>query len=65
MGEDPRHADLDLKQLRKKGVLRFYRARVGDYRIVFSPRPTHLFVWRIQHRSEGYDWLERFDPPAG
>lgn len=62
--EDPRHADLDLKQLRKKGATRFYRARVRDYRIVFTPRPDHTFIWRIQHRSEGYGWLERLDPTS-
>ncbi|MEK6974783.1 MAG: type II toxin-antitoxin system RelE/ParE family toxin [Candidatus Thermoplasmatota archaeon] len=64
LAADPRHPKLDLKQLRKEGSVRFYRARVGDYRIVFSPLPKHTSVWRIQHRSEGYGWLERLDPPA-
>ena len=59
---DPRDPKLDLRQLRKSGAVRFYRARVLDYRIVFSPRPQHTYVWRIQHRSEGYAWLERLDP---
>ncbi len=65
MAEDPRHSRLDLKQLRKEGSHRFYRVRVRDYRIIFTPRPGHLYIWRIQHRSEGYAWLERFDPPTG
>ena len=61
--EDPRHAKLDVRQLRKSGPVRFYRARVLDgYRIVYSPRPQHTYVWRILHRSEGYAWLERLDP---
>jgi len=61
--EDARHPRLDLKRLRTSGAM-FFRARVGDYRIVFSPRPEHTYVWRIQHRSEGYDWLDRLDPWA-
>lgn len=60
--EDPRHPGLDVKQLRVESTERLYRVRVGGYRIVFSPRPGHTYVWRIQHRSEGYDWLDRFDP---
>lgn len=62
LGEDPRHPGLDLKQLRVESTERLYRARVGTYRIVYSPRPDHTYVWRIQHRSEGYEWLDRFDP---
>lgn len=59
---DARHSDLRLKRLRTEGDT-FFRVRVGDYRIVYSPRPDHTYVWRIQHRSEGYGWLERMDPP--
>ena len=59
---DPRHDDLDVKQLRKDGEVRFYRLRVGRYRIVYSPRSKQTYVWRIQHRSEGYDWLDHIDP---
>lgn len=59
---DARHSGLAIKQLRTRGKERFFRVRVGDYRIVYTPRPDHTYVWRIQHRSEGYGWLERLDP---
>jgi hypothetical protein len=60
---DPRHPDLDLRLLAKQGPTRFFRARVlRHYRIVFSPTARGTFVWRIQHRSEGYDWLDHLDP---
>ncbi|MFA5944705.1 MAG: type II toxin-antitoxin system RelE/ParE family toxin [Candidatus Thermoplasmatota archaeon] len=60
---DPRHPDLDVRLLRKDGPVRFYRARVlGQYRIIYSPRADHTYVWRVQHRSEGYGWLDRLDP---
>ncbi len=60
--EDPRHPSLDIKLLRKAGPDRFFRVRVRDYRIVYSPRGPDTFVWRIHHRSEGYGWLDRMDP---
>ena len=60
--EDPRHAKLALKLLRSKGPRRIFRARVGDYRIVFTPRAEHTYVLRVMHRSEGYDWLDRLFP---
>lgn len=60
--EDPRAEALDVKLLRTDGDFRIYRARVGNYRIVYSPRGEHTYVWRIMHRSEGYGWLERLDP---
>ncbi|MEA3203259.1 MAG: mRNA interferase RelE/StbE [Thermoplasmata archaeon] len=63
LAEDPRHPRLDVKQLRVRGQIRFYRFRVRDYRVIYSPRPDHTYVWRIQHRSEGYGWLDRLDPP--
>lgn len=61
--KDPFHPKLDVKVLRKSGPERFLRARVArDYRIVYSPRPDRVYVWRILHRSEGYGWLDRLDP---
>ncbi len=60
--QDPRHPELDLRMLRKEGPVRFYRARVLAYRIIYSPRADHTYVWSIQHRSEGYGWLDRLDP---
>lgn len=60
--EDPRHEKLVLKQLRILRKRPFYRCRVGDYRIVYEIRPGTTFIWRIFHRSEGYNWLERLDP---
>lgn len=64
IAEDPLHPDLDKKLLRKDAQVRFWRARVlKDYRIVYSPRPDHTYAWAIMHRDEGYDWLDRLDPP--
>jgi len=61
--KDPFHPELDLKLLRKIRSERVLRARVAkDYRIVYSPRRDHTYVWRVQHRREGYDWLERLFP---
>lgn len=60
--EDPRAEELDVKLLRTDGDFRVYRARVGTYRIVYSPQGEHTYVWRIMHRSEDYGWLERLDP---
>ena len=63
IAEDPRHHELDLKQLQKVGDHRYYRARVQNhYRIIYSPAADHTYIWRIMHRSEGYDWLDRLDP---
>lgn len=62
---DPRPSTYDVRLLAKGGPHRFYRVRLGDYRIVYSPGPSATFVWRIFHRSEGYDWLDTFDPPDG
>lgn len=62
LGKDPLHKDLDWKPLTKKGAARFYRARVGDYRIIYTPRPRTTYIWRVQHRRDGYAWLEQFDP---
>ncbi len=62
IAQDPLHKDLDWKPLRKKGPARFYRARVGDYRIIYTPQPGTTYVWRVQHRRDGYAWLDRFDP---
>lgn len=62
LAQDPRHADLDLRLLRKDGPYYFFRARVGDYRIIFAPVGDVVYVWRIQHRREGYEWLDRLDP---
>lgn len=59
--EDPRAPGLDIKVLRKDGPHLYFRARLGEYRIVYSPRGSHLYVWRILHRSEGYAWLDRLD----
>jgi mRNA-degrading endonuclease RelE of RelBE toxin-antitoxin system len=61
--QDPRHPDLDVRLLSKEGSLRFYRVRVlGAYRIIYSLLPGQTFIWRIQHRSEGYGWLDHLDP---
>ena len=62
IAEDPRHPDLDLKALRKVAPFPFFRARVRQYRIIYSVHPGFVYVWRTQHRSEGYDWLDRMDP---
>lgn len=62
LAEDPRPVGQDVKVLRKDGPHRYFRLRVGEYRIVYSPRGATTFVWRILHRSEGYAWLDRLDP---
>jgi mRNA interferase RelE/StbE len=59
--DDPRPSGFDVKVLRKDGPQHYFRVRVGDYRIVYTPRGPHTYVWRIVHRSEGYDWFERLD----
>lgn len=60
--EDPRAPGHDVKVLRKQGPHRYFRVRVGDYRIVYAPRGKVTYVWRIVHRSEGDEWIERLDP---
>lgn len=60
--EDPRPEGFDVKVLRKDGPDRYFRVRVGDYRIVYAPRGKHTYVFRIMHRSEGYEWFDRLDP---
>lgn len=62
VSKDPRAAGLDIRVLRTDGPSRYFRLRVGDYRVIFSPRGRHTHVWRIVHRSEGYEWLDRLDP---
>lgn len=32
-----------------------YRLRVGDWRVLFQPEGSRLVVYRIVHRSKGYD----------
>lgn len=60
--DDARPTGFDVRVLRKDGAHRYFRVRVGDYRVVYSPRGEHTYVWRIVHRSEGYEWFERLDP---
>jgi mRNA-degrading endonuclease RelE of RelBE toxin-antitoxin system len=60
--EDPRRPDLDVRVLRKDAPYLFFRARVRHYRIVYGPRGGTTYVYRIQHRSDGYEWLDTFDP---
>lgn len=62
---DPRHPGLDLKALRKEGSYTFFRARVRNYRIIYSPKGRDVYIWRIQHRADGYEWLDRLDPGPG
>lgn len=60
--DDPRPAGFDVRVLRKDGAQHYFRVRVGEYRIVYSPRGRRTYVWRILHRSEGYEWFDRLDP---
>ncbi|MHB8585687.1 MAG: type II toxin-antitoxin system RelE family toxin [Thermoplasmatota archaeon] len=62
ISKDPRPPGFDVKVLRKDASDRFMRVRLGDYRVIYSRRGKHTYVWRIIHRSEGYDWFERLDP---
>ena len=59
IAKDPRSADVDWKVLETKGPEIFFRARVGEYRIIYLVRPGELYVDRVIHRREGYGWLER------
>jgi len=61
--EDPYHDRLDWKLLRVDGETRFLRARVlRHYRIIYTPAAKATYIHRVQHRKEGYGWLERMDP---
>lgn len=61
LADDPRHSELDIKQLLIDGDDRMFRCRVGDYRIIYSVRPTYTYIRRIIHRSEGYGWLDSLE----
>lgn len=65
LSSDPRHPELDLKALHKDGPYTFFRARIRDYRIIYTPKGHDCYVWRIQHRADGYEWLDRLDPGPG
>jgi mRNA-degrading endonuclease RelE of RelBE toxin-antitoxin system len=62
LATDARSDKLDLRQLRVTATGRYFRVRVGRYRIVYTPRAGSTYVARIMHRSEGYAWLEKMDP---
>lgn len=59
---DPRPPGFEVKVLRKDGAQHYFRVRVGEYRVVYSPMGRHTYRWRIIHRSAGYDWFDRLDP---
>lgn len=60
IGFDPRHKKLDIKRLRTKDEQTYYRCRVGDYRIVYTPVKGGAVIWKIFHRADGYEWMELF-----
>ncbi len=48
----------DIKKLKgTKGREDAYRLRIGDYRAVYGVADSTVRVTRLQHRGEGYDWL--------
>ncbi|MBW3583561.1 MAG: type II toxin-antitoxin system RelE/ParE family toxin [Euryarchaeota archaeon] len=50
---------LDVRALRRpRGQPRMFRLRVGEWRCAFLIEDDVLFVVRIFHRREGYEWLE-------
>ena len=55
--------ELDVKELRPtEAVPRAFRARIGEWRIVFVVTPREIAVLRIFSRSEGYGWMEGRSP---
>lgn len=59
---DPRPAGHDFRLLRKEGRYLYFRLRVGEYRVIYSPVAGATYIWRVFHRNEGYAWLDTFDP---
>ena len=48
----------DIKKLKgTKGRQDAYRLRIGDYRAIYDVSDSTVKVTRLQHRGEGYDWL--------
>lgn len=61
MGKDWPGPSLDVKALdMSPGQPPLYRVRVGDWRFAVEVAGQDLRVVHVFHRSEGYDWLERF-----
>jgi mRNA interferase RelE/StbE len=52
LGEDPRRADADIRKM--VGGHDRYRLRVGNYRVIYEVRDTHLIIWLIDvgHRRD-------------
>lgn len=49
----------DVRRLdRPPSETRTLRVRIGDWRVVYQVDDAHLTVFRVFHRSEGYDWLD-------
>lgn len=37
-----------------------WRLRVGDWRVIFFAEARFVRIARVFHRSEGYEWLDRW-----
>ena len=62
LAEDPTGIahGIDVKELRPTDAFpRAFRARVGEWRIVYVVTERDIGVMRIFPRSEGYRWMER------
>lgn len=58
LGRVPR---LDVRRLRTRHPPDLYRLRIGEWRVVYTFDAENLYVFRVFHRSEGYDWMDRLD----
>lgn len=52
LGDDPRRADADIRKM--VGGQDRYRLRVGNYRVIYEIRDTHLIIWLVDigHRRD-------------
>lgn len=51
---------LKVKRLDREPTVReAYRLRIGEWRLAFVVEGEDLYVLKIFHRDEGYDWLEQ------
>lgn len=50
---------MEVKKL--QGYKKFYRQRVGDYRIIFEPdfKQKNIYVYIIAHRKDVYEKMSR------
>lgn len=54
LGEDPRRPDANIKKM--VGGNDRYRLRVGNYRVIYEIRDSHVIIWLVDvgHRRDVY-----------